>query len=117
MEDVEKNAVLWALAIFLPYVGEILVHYIFHSLNKDFHRHEKREDRFFAAISSIVPFSYSRTYTLPDRSTVKYLILSLVTFGLFMAYWAYVLTRDVNKHFMEHRKWEHKMLETLKRLY
>ncbi len=114
VEDVERSAVLWALATFLPYVGEILLYYIFHIINKDFYKHERREDRFLAAVSSMVPFSYSRSYTLPDRNTLKYLLLSLVTLGLFMAYWAYVLTKDVNEHFMEHRRWERRMLEALR---
>jgi hypothetical protein len=37
--------------------------------------------------------------TLPERSFFIYLILTLLTCGLFLIYWYYVLIKDLNDHF------------------
>ncbi len=115
VEEGEKNAVLWALAQFIPYIGGILLIYVYHFLNKDFYRHEKREDFFLSTLSSLIPnFNYVRYSEIPDRSTILYLILSIVTFGIFTLYWVYTLTKDPNEHFFEHRRWEDRLVEVLK---
>ena len=121
IEETEKNAVLWALIQFVPYVGGFLLIYVYHFLNKDFYRHEKREEHFLSALSNVLSkagfdFSYIRYNTIPDRSTILYLVLTILTFGFFGLYWVYTLTKDPNNHFVEHRKWEDTMLNILRRL-
>jgi hypothetical protein len=121
VEENERSAVLWALIQFVPYVGGFLLLYVYHFLNKDFWKHERREDQFLNALSSIlakhgVNFTYVRMHTIPDRSTLLYVILLFVTIGLFGLYWVYTLTKDPNNHFMEHRRWEDTLLNALRSL-
>ena len=121
VEENEKNAILWALIQFVPYVGVFLLLYVFHFLNKDFWKHERMEDQFLSAVSSIlaaygINFTYSRMYSIPNRNTFVYIVLLLVTLGLFSFYWVYTLTKDPNNHFVEHRRWEDTLLNALKSL-
>ncbi len=117
VEENEKNPVLWALIQFIPYVGSILLIYVYHFLNKDFYRHEVRENNYLSALSEILSdFYYVRYNNIPDRSTILYFVLSLVTFGIFGLYWVYTLTKDPNNHFLEHKRWEDFLLNTLKRI-
>jgi hypothetical protein len=117
VEETEKNAVLWTLLPFVPYVGWILLIYVYHFLNKDFYRHERREDYFLNALSSIIPdFSYMRYSQIPERNTILYFVLTFVTLGFFGFYWIYTLTKDPNNHFVEHRRWEDQLLNVLRRL-
>jgi len=121
IEENEKNAVLWALVQFIPYVGGFLLIYVYHFLNKDFYKHERREEHFINALSATlskvgIEFNYIRYSSIPDRSTILYFVLSLITLGFFGLYWVYTLTKDPNNHFMEHKRWEELMLSALKRL-
>ncbi len=117
VEETEKNAVLWTLLPFVPYVGWILLIYVYHFLNKDFYRHERREDYYLNVLSSLLPdFSYVRYNQIPERNTILYFVLTLVTFGFFGFYWIYTLTNDPNNHFIEHRRWEDQLLNVLRRL-
>ena len=64
--------------------------------------------RFLEDISKVlgkcgITFSLPRrTVVLPDRSFVLYLILTIITLGLFGIYWLYVLLKDPNEHFKHH---------------
>ncbi|MBO8181663.1 MAG: DUF4234 domain-containing protein [Archaeoglobus sp.] len=118
-EEEEKNAVLWALIQFVPYVGGILLLYVYHFLNKDFWRHERREDHFLDVVSSILVdenhFFYDSA-CVPNRNTVLYVVLSIVTLGFFGLYWVYTLTKDPNEHFKRHVRWETQLLQALRSL-
>ena len=86
---------------------------------KDFYRHERREDGFWEDASRAlnrlgVNFSVPRrTETVPDRSFVLYLILSVITVGLFGIYWVYVMLKDPNEHFKYHIHAESQLMSTL----
>jgi hypothetical protein len=104
-EETEKSAALWAiLSFFIP----ILSLYVFYFLNKDFYRHERRQDIFtddFARVlgSIGIPTNIPRpAYPIPDRSFVLYLVLTIITAGLFSIYWVYTLLLDPNNHFQYH---------------
>ncbi len=121
VEETERNPILWALIQFIPYVGGILLIYVYHFLNRDFFMHEIREDAFLEGISRLlsdagIDFNYIRFSYVRDRNTILYLILTLITFGFFVLYWVYTLTKDPNNHFMEHRKWEDQLLNALRRI-
>ena len=116
-EETAKSAVLWALlSAFVPFVQ--LYFYCF--LMKDFYRHEQREDGFWEDLSRTltklgVAFSVPRrTEAIPYRSSVLYLILTIVTTGLFGVYWFFVLLRDPNEHFKYHVETENQLLAALK---
>jgi hypothetical protein len=116
-EETEKGAVLWAiLSAIIPVIAEW---YIMYFLMKDFYRHERREDGFWEDLGKVldklgVKFSAPRrSEILPDRSFVLYLILSIITLGLFRIYWLYVLLKDPNTHFQYHIQAEDQLLSTL----
>ena len=118
-EETEKGAVLWAILSAVPYVGSLASWYIYYFLMKDFYKHEKREDGFWEDIGKLldkcgIKFSAPRrSESIPDRSFVLYLILSIITVGIFGIYWLYVLLKDPNTHFKYHMQVEDQLLSTL----
>ncbi len=115
-EETEKSAILWAvLSAFVPFVQW----YVYYFLMKDFYRHERREDGFWEDLGRTmnklgINFSAPRrTEAMPDRSFVLYLILTIITSGLFGIYWVYVLLQDPNEHFKYHVEAESQLLSTL----
>jgi hypothetical protein len=115
-EETEKSAVLWAIlsAFIFPAFW-----YVWYFLMKDFYKHELREDGFWEDISRIlnkcgIKFSVPRRMeTLPERSFALYLIIHIITLGLFGIYWLYVLLKDPNQHFLYHVQIEDQLLSTL----
>ena len=102
LEEVEKNATLWALFSFpfgLIYSGYFLL--------KDFYKHERREDLFVQDLLRTlyqlgIPINLPyRNPPIPDRSFALYFILTLITGGIFGVYWVYVLVSDPNNHFRQ----------------
>jgi hypothetical protein len=115
-EETEKSAILWAiLSAFVPFVQW----YVYYFLMNDFNRHEWREDGFWEDLGRAldklgVSFSVPRrTGAMPNRSFVLYLILTIVTVGLFGVYWVYVLLEDPNMHFKYHIEVESQLLSAL----
>ena len=115
-EETEKGAVLWAILSAIIILAHWYVNYF---LMKDFYKHERREDGFWEDARSVlnkigVPFSLPRrTEIMPDRSFVLYLILTIITIGLFGIYWLYVLLKDPNEHFRYHIQVEDELLSAL----
>lgn len=104
-EETEKGAVLWAILSVIPYVGGLVQLYIYYFLNKDFFKHERKEDVFVEDLNRALSTLGTtvnlprRTIPVPDRSFILYFILTLVTAGLFGIYWIYTLLTDPNNHF------------------
>jgi hypothetical protein len=115
-EETEKTAVLWALlSIFIPFVSW----YVYYFLMKDFYKHERREDGLWEDIGRTldkfgVKFSMPRRIEpVPERSFVLYLIVTIITVGIFGIYWIYVLLKDPNNHFGYHIQIEEPLLSML----
>jgi hypothetical protein len=115
-EETDKGAVLWAILSAVIFIAEWYINYF---LMKDFYTHERREDGFWEDLGKVsdklgVKFSAPRrSEILPNRSFVLYLILSIITLGLFRIYWLYVLLKDPNEHFKYHIQAEDHLLSTL----
>jgi len=115
-EETEKGAVLWAILSAIIFLAEWYVSYF---LMKDFYKHERREDGFWEDLKSVlnkigVTVSLPRRMeATPDRSFVLYLILTIITVGLFGIYWLYVLLKDPNEHFKYHIQVEDELLSAL----
>jgi len=116
VEEIEKSAILWAvLSVFVPFVQW----YVYYFLMNDFYRHEHREDGFWEDLSRAmnklgIKFSVPRRpQAIPDRSFVLYLILTIITAGLFGVYWFYTLLKDPNEHFKHHIETENQLLTAL----
>jgi len=117
-EETEKNAVLWAI---LSAIIFIATWYVYYFLMKDFYKHERREDGFWEDTSKILGklgISFTpprRVNPLPNRSFVLYLILSIITLGIFGIYWLYVLIKDPNEHFKYHASVDEELLATIEK--
>jgi hypothetical protein len=116
VEETEKSAVLWALLSAIIFIASW---YIYYFLMKDFYKHERREDKFFEDVSRVLGKSGitftppRRMETIPDRSFILYLVLTIITAGIFGIYWLYVLLTDPNKHFKHHIELEDELLKVL----
>ncbi|MEM2693903.1 MAG: DUF4234 domain-containing protein [Nitrososphaerota archaeon] len=117
-EEGEKSAILWViLTIFTGIAGL----YVYYFLTRDFKRHELREDRMLEDVNYVItslggmPLP-KRVESIPNRSFVLYLILSIVTLGIFGIYWTYTLIRDPNVHFREQAKIEDELLGKLEQV-
>ena len=115
-EETGKSAVLWAILSAFIFLADWYVRYF---LMKDFYKHERREDGFWEDINKALDKCNlklsipRRIIILPDRSFVLYLILTIITVGIFGIYWLYVLLKDPNEHFEYHIKIEDQLLSTL----
>ena len=115
-EETEKSAILWAILSAIVPFAQWYVNYF---LLKDFYRHEQREDGFWEDLGRAmnklgINFSVPRrTEAMPNRSFVLYLILTIITMGLFGVYWIYVLLKDPNEHFKYHIEAESQLLSAL----
>ncbi len=115
----EKSAILWVVLVFLI---SIIAFYVYHFLNKDFYRHSKYEQGILEEVNKAFEEAGVRTIDLrsyvpvQERSTILYLILSIITFGIFTIYWIYTLAKDPNEHFMSHAKIEPDLLAGLEEL-
>jgi len=116
LEEIEKNATLWAFLVFLSGLGLFYAGYF---LMKDFFRHERREDLFtndmlrtFNALGVPVNFPY-RNPPIPDRSFALYFVLTLITGSIFSVYWVYVLVTDPNNHFRQQMMMEDTIMAQL----
>jgi len=115
LNEKEQPAFLWAiLCFFIPFVGL----YVAYFLMRDFYRHERREDFFLEDLGKtagpIVALELPRRFrSTPDRNVVLYIVLTILTCGLFGIYWLYSLIVDPNNHFDHQVTWEDKLLSSL----
>jgi hypothetical protein len=114
--DHKRNPILWSiLSVFIPFIQ----FYVFYFLMNDFYLHERFEDAYWEGIKKELDkfgiiFSYShRKKAVPDRSFIFYLILTIVSAGLFIVYWIYVLIQDPNDHFKYHVEIENQLLSSI----
>ncbi len=115
LSEKEQPAFLWAiLCFFIPFVAL----YVAYFLMRDFYRHERREDFFLEdlkkAAGPIVALEMPRRFhSIPDRNVILYLVLTILTMGIFGVYWLYALIVDPNNHFNHQVAWENKLLSSL----
>ncbi|MDH4122583.1 MAG: DUF4234 domain-containing protein [Thermoplasmata archaeon] len=108
-DEVLHSAILWALAVFFCWafipISWVLILYMFYFLMKTIYNHDRRWYEFSnQTMSALSKLGYSvappyNVRVLQRRSFAIYLILSIITFGLFALYWWYALIQDPNEHF------------------
>jgi len=111
----ERNPLLW---IILALVFPLALFYVYHFLNKDFSKHSYREyllldilDNEFKRAKLATVLNPDELYKVPNRSTILFIILTIVTLGFFGLYWIYTLVKDPNKHFESHSILEKKIID------
>jgi len=106
-----KWIAIYIVASMIPLIGLIVTFYIYHFLNRDFVRHDRYEREILVRVNEalktrnmeILSLVGSELGSFPNRNTVIYAVLTMVTLSLFTLYWWYTLTNDPNKHFEAHR--------------
>lgn len=104
MREGERNAWLWGVILPLVTLG-IAGLYTLWFLTVDYRRHSVRQREIWDTISECFRASTGKSIAvvdesvLPDRNFWIYLLLTILTLGLFGIYWMYVLFSDPNNHF------------------
>jgi hypothetical protein len=117
-EETDKSAVLWVILMLVPIINIFAVLYVLYFLTSDFHKHERWEDGMLSdterALGAMgVQFIFHRNNPIPSRSFVLYLILTIITLGIFGLYWEYVLIKDPNNHFVNHAVYEPQIIQLI----
>jgi phosphate/sulfate permease len=115
-EETEKSAVLWVLLMLVPLVSIVAMLYVLYFLTTDFPKHERREDGMLSDVERAlaltgVQFIFHRNDPIPQRSFALYLIITIITVGIFGLYWEYVLIKDPNNHFANHAAYEPQLIQ------
>ncbi len=117
----DRSASLWAVLVaLLPIIGIIFLIYCMMFLTKDTHQHDERQrafNRYFEAgmARSGKEFRASGAWQpLPNRDVAAYVILTVLTVGLFLPYWWYVNIEDMNLHMKNQWEFENALVETFK---
>ena len=110
-----RNAEAWTLSTLLIFPA----FYIFYFLKSDLRKHEEHEHDFLVEVIALakdsgVPLNIHGFTATPSFPLDKYLVLSVVTFGLAAAYWLYRIFNDYNSHFKMQWKNEDELLSFLK---
>jgi hypothetical protein len=98
----KREPVLWMI---LRIVVSVVGAYINHFLNKDLRFYEEWESSYAANAEWVMSrLGYSvrlpqRRTPIRDRSTGLYILLTIVTLGIFSLYWRYTVMTDGNGHF------------------
>lgn len=105
----EKSPVLWLV---LTLVFNPVAYYVYYFLNDDFRAHEANEQLFMNKASEVMiklgltQQPVTPSLLIPERNFVMYLLLTIVTCGIYGIYWWYTLIVDPNLHFDNHMAWE-----------
>jgi hypothetical protein len=117
-----QDALLWTILCIIPvinYVAYILIGYWLTNFTPG-------HDRRFYAFAQNTQYAGSQVgmanvlppmwRPVPDRSFILYIVLTIITLGLFAIYWAYVLIKDLNEHFKNEWEFEDALLREIQRM-
>jgi len=116
--SIQRNPVMHTILTIIPFY----IFYVYHFLNKDFAEHSAKERLLLADLFDELRKRHPQFIRrieefrrVPPRSTLMYLILTLVT-SLFSLYWVYTLTKDPNEHFKSHKVIERDIVDAFEKL-
>jgi len=122
-EETEKSAALWVILSFVTGIAGL---YIYYFLMKDVYRHSRRQNDIIegctGALSTLgvsttgISTASGYQYQVPKRSFALYIILTIITLGIFGIYWLYVIFKDWNEHFKTQWQLEDEILTSIKSL-
>ena len=112
----ERGAAIWLLICALTGIGTFILYYL---LMQDYVQHDQAEAYFFTLMSSALAKlglssqAAQAVPSVPRREFVTFLLLSIVTCGIYGLYWMYVMIKDFNDHFMAQVAWEDFLVQAL----
>ncbi len=113
VENGNKNTAGWTILSIIPVINIFALPYIYHFLTRDYFRHSVYEKMILECVFDSLGVKSKVVKDYPDRDTVMYYLLSIVTFGIAWIYWLYTLFADPNEHFREHTVIEQEILRCL----
>ena len=113
VENGNKNTAGWTILSILPVINLFALPYIYHFLTRDYFRHSVFEKTIIEYVFDSLGVKSKTVKNYPDRDTVMYYLLSIVTLGIAWIYWLYTLFADPNEHFREHEVIEQEILRCL----
>lgn len=117
LDEQDRPAGIWAiLNLFVTPIVSLVVAF---SLTQDLCRHDVQQINFqenlAAAFTDIGLTPPSPVSPKPlKRDTILFLLLTIITAGLFWIYWFYTLLKDYNEHFANQALFEDRVLAALK---
>lgn len=105
----ERGAVLWLILAILTGIAALIGYYF---IMDDFARHDQYEAQYFTLMSAALAkmgLSAQASQagpTIPERNFAMFLILTIITCGIYGFYWLYVLVKDGNDHVEAQVQWE-----------
>jgi len=124
-EEEEKSAIGWVIVGLIPLIGTVTNFFVYYFLTRDVYTHNVRQTNFvnefdkalnkLGVDTTLLSNALKVQYQVPNRWFVKYLLLSIVTFGIFFIYWTYLIYKDWNNHFKTQWPIEDEILSLVKR--
>jgi hypothetical protein len=114
----ERSAALWTILSIVT-LGLAML-YVLYFLNADLVRHQRLEADFIERSSTLLTklgvgqYPIEVEHVVPNRNYAVYLLLTVITLGLFELYWVYVRIKDPNEHFKEHERFEDQLIATIR---
>jgi len=116
-EETEKSPAVWA--VLYLFVSPIVGLYVFHFLTHDLYKHFKRQVDLNRNLEALlkdlgVQFVSPAQYEMKRRETILYIILTIITVGLFWIYWFYLQLKEYNEHFKSQWELEDQLMNALR---
>jgi hypothetical protein len=112
-----------ALNVVLGIIIPFYILYIFHFINKELVKHTRSEKLFLTTLIDDVKSKdalFSKSILdykeVENKNTLLYIILSIITLGIFTIYWMYSLSKDYNEHIINQQILDNAILESLRRI-
>ena len=117
-DERERSAGLYSILIIIPFIGTLIQWYVAYILTKFSAKHDHRWMAFAQQTQTAgqalgMTMVYPSWKTIPERSFFLYLIISLITGGLFWIYWYYVFMKDMNEHYKAQWQFEDQLLAAI----
>ncbi|MBA3044746.1 MAG: hypothetical protein KKH41_03435 [Candidatus Thermoplasmatota archaeon] len=120
----DRSPMLWAMLVSLiaiiSFVGAIFLLYSQVFLTKDIHEHDEKQralnyhfQQGMVKAGKMKQISHD-WQPLPKRDIAAYVIMTVLTLGLFLPYWWYVNIVDMNTHMRNQWKFEDMLIENLR---
>lgn len=119
----DRSARLWAMLVALiaiiPIIGIIFLFYSQYFLTKDVQEHDEKQRTFnhYFQVGLMKSGKIAQPLfdwqPLPRRDTSAYVILTILTIGLFLPYWWYVNIQDMNMHLNNQAEFENRLIKLL----
>jgi len=116
-EETEKSPAVWA--VLYLFVSPIVGLYVYHFLTQDLYKHFKRQVELGRNLDALlkdldVQLVSPAQYEMKRRETILYMILTIITVGLFWIYWFYLQLKEYNEHFKSQWKLEDQLMNILR---